>query len=104
MAAWTRGVSSALKVLAKMLPSTATPMVEPIERKNSAELLATPVICGGTAFCTASVYSGMAGPSPRPIRIILSVTSAWVDWGVRVKPMMMKAAARTTMPASISGL
>ena len=46
--------------------NTAVPSVPPIWRKNVADEVATPMSCGGTAFCTASTSGCMLKPSPRP--------------------------------------
>jgi hypothetical protein len=46
----------------------AVPSVPPICRKNVAELVATPMSCGGTAFWMASTSVCMLKPSPRPKR------------------------------------
>ena len=42
------------------------PSVPPIWRKNVADEVATPMSCGGTAFCTASTSGCMLKPSPMP--------------------------------------
>ena len=41
--------------VARMVPNTATPIVAPIWRKNWLLLVAAPISCGFTEFCTARV-------------------------------------------------
>ena len=45
-----------------MVPNTATPMVEPIWRKNWLLLVAAPISRGLTEFWMARVKMGRAGP------------------------------------------
>ena len=46
--------------------NTAVPSVPPIWRVKVAVEVATPICCGGTAFCTARVSGWKLKPSPRP--------------------------------------
>ena len=55
---------------------TATPSVPPSWRKNVAELVATPISRGGTAFCTMIVSGCMHWPRPRPSNSIPAITSS----------------------------
>ena len=86
------------------VPISATPMVEPIWRKKVALEVATPTWCGATAFWMASVNSGMEGPSPRPTRIIFSVSSPCVEAGRRVKAITPKATTATVCALRMSTL
>ncbi len=75
IAAWNAWVGTTLvnaslifspTLLNSMDRKTAVPRVPPMERKNVAEAVATPMSRGGTAFCVARVSVCMHRPSPMP--------------------------------------
>ena len=62
------------RVLNSSERKTATPSVPPSWRKKVAELVATPISRGGTAFCTMIVRGCMHWPMPRPRNSIPTIT------------------------------
>ena len=58
--------SSSARREAKIAPNSATPSEPPIERKNVAVLVATPMSFGGAQFCTASTSTCITRPMPMP--------------------------------------
>ena len=58
--------SSCASRAAKIAPNTATPSEPPIERKNVAVEVATPMLRAGASFCTTSTRTCMTRPMPTP--------------------------------------
>ncbi len=59
-----QAASLALRPLVSKVPKIATPMVEPIWRKNWLALVTTPMRFIGTAFCMARLNRLCSGPKP----------------------------------------
>ncbi len=64
------------RVLNSSERKTATPRVPPSWRKKVAELVATPISLGGTAFCTMIVSGCMHWPMPSPRNSIPTIISS----------------------------
>ena len=64
-----------MKRLVIMEPSTATPMVPPIERKNEMLAVTWPSLENGKAFCTTMVNRLITIPRPRPVTIMFRIRS-----------------------------
>ena len=58
--------SSALTRWLSTIPSTVTPIVPPIDRRNATSELAAPTSVTSTVFCTARTRFCMDRPTPRP--------------------------------------
>ena len=58
--------SSSGRRAAKIAPKIATPNEPPIERKNVAVAVATPMFSGGASFWTISTSTCMTSPIPTP--------------------------------------
>ena len=69
-----------MKRLVMIEPSTATPMVPPIERKNEMAAVTWPSFEKGNAFCTTIVNRLINMPRPSPVTIIFRMMSASVAW------------------------
>ena len=74
--------------------NTATPSVPPSWRKNVAELVATPISRGGTAFCTMIVSGCMHWPMPRPTNSIPNITQPRLVSAVTKESAIMAHPAR----------
>ena len=104
-ASWNCGVWAARANASVILPptvenstdrKTAVPSVPPICRKNVADDVATPMSCGGTAFCTASTSGCMTMPRPRPnTGMYRPITHSAVS-----APMRVNSTAPTTISAA----
>ena len=53
--------------------NTAVPSVPPICRVKVAVAVATPICCGGTAFCTARVSGWKLKPRPTPKKTMTTI-------------------------------
>ena len=68
---------------ASTAPSTDTPTVPPIERKNETVELAAPRSVGATEFCTASTRFCIVMPRPRPMtKRKAPMSTRCVSWSI----------------------
>ena len=83
-------------------PITATPMVEPMERKKVSVAVTSPSCRYGKAFWTTMVKRLIMTPIPRPVTTMLRTISPSVVVGVmRESKNMPTAATANPMIASI---
>ncbi|CPU65226.1 Uncharacterised protein [Mycobacteroides abscessus] len=77
----------------KMVLNSAVPTAAPISRKKLFALVAVPISCGSTEFCTASTIVCMTRPIPAPMTKIIAPKSH-----IDMSPVMRVS---QTIPAAV---
>jgi hypothetical protein len=93
------------KRLENMAPKAATPSAPPVWRTMMPAAVAVPIVCRGTAFCTAVVTTGKMQPMPRPTQVSeapkTNMLVSTCNWASSTMPSVSITAMGSLSPDSI---